>query len=456
MKRVLAFLLLTGVLFTMGACTSAEDNTEESETKESETKESESMPMDESFESDSPKSTEKVAAKWEEDGFLKILTIGNSFSDDTMEHLYSIAKSAGVKKIKLGNLYIGGCSVDLHVSNAIGDKGAYDYRTNSDGTWKNQSGYKMSDALRSENWDFISLQQASGSSGMQDSYGQLDYLIAYVKDTANADAKIVWNMTWAYQQNSTHGEFYKYENSQSVMYDKIIEALEGQIDTKEDITQIIPNGTAIQNARTSFVGDTLTRDGFHLSLGLGRYIAGLTFFHKLTGMPIKDIEFRPESVDEEHQKIAIESAMNAVKSPRRVTQSEYTERAPIDLSKYTKLDLSWTLHGYWNSGSGNKTISTTDKPFCTKYCASRLISKEELPEGSIIVLAEGWKYRPDAWPANSGRPVEVTEARTVVSNSWWGGYTERGFNVSKIDNSYLSDLTLGELENVLVIYVPKK
>ena len=64
MKRALAFLLLTCVLFTMGACTSENENTEEN-TEENETKESESLGPEEPLESDSQKSTEKTGAKWE-------------------------------------------------------------------------------------------------------------------------------------------------------------------------------------------------------------------------------------------------------------------------------------------------------------------------------------------------------------------------------------------------------
>ena len=33
------------------------------------------------------------------------------------------------------------------------------------------------------------------------------------------------------------------------------------------IKYIMPSGTAIQNARTSFAGDHLNRDGYHLDLG---------------------------------------------------------------------------------------------------------------------------------------------------------------------------------------------
>ena len=43
---------------------------------------------------------------WDDDGVLKILTIGNSFSVDCMQFVYEIAQAAGVEKIKLGNLYI--------------------------------------------------------------------------------------------------------------------------------------------------------------------------------------------------------------------------------------------------------------------------------------------------------------------------------------------------------------
>ena len=82
-----------------------------------------------------PDNNPPAKAEWEKDGVLRILTIGNSFSDDTMEYVYQIAKSAGIDKIELGNLYIGGCTLDTHVANAKGDKAAYEYRTNTRGKW---------------------------------------------------------------------------------------------------------------------------------------------------------------------------------------------------------------------------------------------------------------------------------------------------------------------------------
>ena len=64
---------------------------------------------------------------------LKVLAIGNSFSVDGMEYIYGIAKSAGYTNIVLGNLYIGGCSLSKHESNAKNNAPAYEFFTNTDG-----------------------------------------------------------------------------------------------------------------------------------------------------------------------------------------------------------------------------------------------------------------------------------------------------------------------------------
>ena len=327
MKRFLSVLLLLGMLLTiLISCDlggEVSTDAEPTKTAESENKTETSTKKKKETEEKKPMTGAKT------DETLKILSIGNSFSDDTMQYVYQIARSAGVEKIKLGNLYIGGCSLDLHASNARNDKSAYDYRTNYDGAWHNTPNHKMSDALLSENWDYVILQQQSGSSGKAETYSQLEYMIEYVRALA-PEAEILFNMTWAYQQDSTHADFPKYENDQTTMYNAIVSAVQSKVYTNTDIVDVIPNGTAIQNARSSYVGDRLTRDGFHLSLDLGRYIAGLTLFYKITGISIENIEFMPEGVDPDLQKVAIESVMNAVAIPFEVTYSSYTTAPSFD------------------------------------------------------------------------------------------------------------------------------
>ena len=261
---------------------------------------------------------------WEDDECLKILTIGNSFSDDSMEYVAEIAKDLGVKNIKLGNLYIGGCSLSKHYNNAIKDLKSYEYRTNQGNYWINKKGVSISEAIESENWDYISIQQNSGDSGISSSYSPyLEDLITYIYNTANEEAKIVFNMTWAYQQNSTHQEFVKYNKNQITMYEAIVEAVKEKVRSNEDISMVIPVGTAIQNARTSFVGDTLTRDGYHLTYDFGRYVAGLTFVKQLTGLDISNVKYKPTKIDDSYRIIAIESAINAVEHPEEITESQY-------------------------------------------------------------------------------------------------------------------------------------
>ncbi len=451
--------LILAVCLLCGCAPSNDETQEPTETDTSVPLRSESGSEKESNGTQKETDTPAVKAPWEEDGVLKILTIGNSFSDDTMEYIYQIAESAGVEKIKLGNLYIGGCTVDTHVENAEGNVGAYEYRTNTNGTWSTIKNYKMGDAIESENWDFISLQQASGYSGKADSYGKVPTLVAYVRDLAGNKPVLVWNMTWAYQQTSSHSDFPKYNSDQMTMYRAIVDTVEDQIETNKSFSIINPAGTAIQNARTSYIGDNLTRDGYHLTLDLGRYIAGLTMFHKLTGISIENLKYKPDGVDADAQKIAIESAMNAVKQPKTVTVSKYSAQAELDLSNYTKLSIEWNIHSYWNSSQGNSlTNGATD--FIKQYCATAQMTKTDIPVGSIIVIADGWQYRPEGWSYNGTRPENVTINRVTVDDAWWGSYTSRAFNISKREansNGYapLNDITETTLNKVFTIYIPK-
>ena len=407
---------------------------------------------------DDPTQDEPVQQpNWEEDGVLRILTIGNSFSDDTMQYVYQIAKALGIEKIELGNLYIGGCTLDTHAKNARGDLPAYEYRQNKDGEWKTTANYKMSNAITSKDWDFISLQQASGSSGISSTYAELDYMIGYVKDLCPT-ARLVWNMTWAYQQNTTHEEFSKYDSDQMTMYEGILATVNEVVASSENISLIIPNGTAIQNARTSYVGDTLTRDGFHLSLEFGRYIAGLTMVYTLTGISPENISYSPAGVDENMRTIAVEAAINAVASPFSVTASTHTTAPSIDFSLYNELDLGWTPYTYWHSSAGddnhNRLISNPS------FYGTRKLTRDDLPVGSVIVLADGWIYRPDGWIGNAKtddakRPAESTTTMVIVTEEWWGEFTHRAFNLYLPDRSSLEQTSDDTIRAALKIYVPK-
>ena len=260
---------------------------------------------------------------------IKVLAIGNSYAEDATNYFYQLAQDAGVKDVTVAYLYIGGCTLETHVKNSEGNLPAYRYTKNSTGTWKSETEKTMLYGILDEDWDVITLQQQSANSGIASSFEpNLSKLIDYVeKNKTNPNCEIYWHMTWAYQEGySGLGSF---GNSQMTMYEKIVENVQKIVMPKENIADLIPVGTAVQNARTSFLGDTLSRDGIHLTLDLGRYLAGLVWVKKLTNRSIDDITYVPEqyasSFDGDVLPMLKEAANNALREPFKITNSSFTE-----------------------------------------------------------------------------------------------------------------------------------
>ncbi len=264
--------------------------------------------------------TNTSAQQAADDGILKVLAIGNSFSDDAVEHfLYDLAK-ADNKKIIIGNMYIGGAPVSLHVKNADSNKKAYSYRKiNLDGEKNITKEVSLAEALKDEAWDFISLQQASPLSGKYDVIMKdLPKLISYVQSLA-PNAKLIYHQTWAYQQDSKHKGFANYDKNQMTMYKSIMDATK-RINKAKAFEFIVPAGTSIQNARTSSIGDHYTRDGFHLQLTYGRFTAACAWYEKLFNADVRQNPCRPEKVSELEAKIAKDAAHKAVKKPFKISK----------------------------------------------------------------------------------------------------------------------------------------
>lgn len=278
-------------------------------------------------ESDEPGETEEPGSDITIPGTIKILAIGNSFSQDAVEqYLYDLAKASGIEMV-IGNMYIGGCDLDKHFSNLQSDAAAYEYRKIVDGVKTNHTGTRLSDALADESWDYISLQQASGKSGVYDSYAALPKIIEILSQNV-PQAKLIWHQTWAYASGSTHADFPTYNKDQMTMYDAITSSARRAMNDNSRLTLMVPSGTAIQNARTTYVGDVFNRDGYHLEVTYGRYTAACTWFESLTGIDVTATTYAPSTVNDEMSAIARLSAHRAVAAPDRVTTiTEYATPA---------------------------------------------------------------------------------------------------------------------------------
>lgn len=251
---------------------------------------------------------------------VRVLAIGNSFSEDALlQHLHEIVAEAG-DTIIIGNLSIGGCELQKHAYNARHDAPIYRYHSiDCDGRMTQTDNYTMKAALAGEHWDVVTLQQASHYSGIADSYSPwLGMLIAYVRENTVGDPVIGFHQTWAYASSASHWAFRYYGNNQLEMYRHICDAAR-QAMADNAISLVLPSGTAIQNARATSLGDNLNRDGYHLDMKIGRYIAACTWYCALFGKDVTEIKYRPEGIDEDSASLARRAARAAVHDPWEVT-----------------------------------------------------------------------------------------------------------------------------------------
>ena len=256
---------------------------------------------------------------------VRILAIGNSFSQDAVEqYLHELAEAEGISTI-IGNMFIGGCSLERHVKNARDNAPAYAYRKiGTDGKKREKGKMSLEAVLADEDWDYVSLQQASPFSGMYETYeASLPELIEYVKARLPKKTKLMLHQTWAYASTSRHSGFKNYNCNQLTMYQAIADAVKKAAKANK-IKIVIPSGTAIQNARTSFIGDHLNRDGYHLDVKIGRYTAACTWFERIFKHNVIGNPYAPEGLDEARKAVAQKAAHAAVKHPYKVTDLSIT------------------------------------------------------------------------------------------------------------------------------------
>ena len=228
---------------------------------------------------------------------IKILAIGNSFSQDATRYLKAVADSLAIDS-KVVNLYIGGCPLEYHAQHVKDGEAAYMYQLNGELTERYVS---LQEAVQEEKWDIVTVQQVSGYSGLPESYEPYGTILLEFVRSYVPEAKIWFHETWAYEQDSVHGNYVFYDNSQQVMIEKIVAAA-GQFAQKHGL-EVIPCGRVIQALRQLPAFDyangglSLCRDGFHMSLDYGRYALAAVWTEVLLGGNILESAFAPEDTD---------------------------------------------------------------------------------------------------------------------------------------------------------------
>ena len=237
----------------------------------------------------------------------KILLISNSFGVDATRYLHDIARAAG-EDVKVVTLYIGGCSLYRHYRNMLSEERAYTLYFNGVST-----GFPMSikEALLSDEWDIVTHQQSSPASGHIESYEPfLTELFNYVKKYA-PHAKQYLHKTWAYS-----GAEQYLAKRLSAGFESRAEMLAAVDKAYTEAAKIVPFDGVIPAFEVmkklyDEVGEDTYRDGYHASLGIGRYALGCLWFEVLLGKDISDNTFCDFDVPVTEEQIAV--AKKAVK-----------------------------------------------------------------------------------------------------------------------------------------------
>lgn len=224
---------------------------------------------------------------------MKILAIGNSFSQDATTYLHQAALAQGID-LEVYNLYIGGCPLEKHCLNLETNTPDYEAQLNGVPTGRMVS---IMEALHYCQWDAIITQQASHFSGWIESYEPFMGILADTIRRECPGVRLLLQETWAYEHTSTHTNFLRYRRNQQEMYDRL-RLCYYSMAHKYDL-EVIPCGDLIQVARalpefdTKHGGHTLCRDGFHMNL-YGRYLLALAWLKKLCHVSVQDNAFVPE------------------------------------------------------------------------------------------------------------------------------------------------------------------
>ncbi|MCD7929349.1 MAG: DUF4886 domain-containing protein [Clostridiales bacterium] len=290
---------------------------------------------------------------------FRILVIGNSYIVYTTQYLYTVAYAAGYDVV-LGNLKLGSTTLANHWSYAKNDSAVYTYRKNSSDSWKTiaSSSATMAQAVEDEDWDLIVFQQQSIAAGQSSKFynssgdNYLTLLADYVTGLCgNAEVKIGFEMTWAHIEDCPDSECDRYNNDQMTMYNAICDATQAAVVNSGAVDLIVTAGTAIQNVRSSYIGDTLTRDNKHLSYGLGRWLAAMSLASAcgmdLSGVTTINSTSSYGVYSSLHLEVLKQSIADAEETPYAVT-AQSTETPTLATPKVTastsdsKLTLTWS------------------------------------------------------------------------------------------------------------------
>lgn len=245
---------------------------------------------------------------------LKVLHIGNSFTENSTSYLSKMVKAAGVNTndMCLYRCIRGGGSFFSFI-NCWNDKDAKGYSISRviggitlpiESSATPYDGTNIRKAFTDCKWDLIIIQQLSSYShkytlwNNEDKGGCLPELVDLIR-TYQPQAAIGVNLV--------HASYTVCSNTDSLFH--LIADSYHQFCIDYDVDFVIPYGTAIQNIRHTSINTTqygFSNDLHHLAIGVGQYVANATYFETLItpryGVSVLGNQFRVDITDSQKEK----------------------------------------------------------------------------------------------------------------------------------------------------------
>jgi hypothetical protein len=299
---------------------------------------------------------------------VRLLTIGNSFSANATRYLIDLAKADGNTLIHRP-IVVGGASLELHA----GKMQAYEKdSTDKAGLYTNGKGLK--EQLKSDRWDFVTIQQASIKSHDLATYQPFaNQLRDYVKLHA-PQAELLLHQTWEYRVDDPRftkpsgkaGE----PKTQEEMYQMLTKAyvtVAGQLGIRR-----LPVGDAFHIADTDAKwgfrapapfdpkslkapelpdqthslhtgwqwkaqkdgSKTLGMDGHHATFA-GQYLGACVWYEVIFGANVVGNKFVPRELDATYARFLQETAHRAVEEAQ--VKKAMPKAASIDMYRYDRV-----------------------------------------------------------------------------------------------------------------------
>ena len=231
-----------------------------------------------------------------EEGVVRILSIGNSYSNDAQAYTHKIAEGLGIKA-EFYNLYYGGCTIDQHYNFYNNDNANYIF-------YRNMTKYvsvnvTLKNVLEAAQFDIITFQQGSYSSDKYSNYSKLDDLMAIVR-SYQPNAEFMIHQTWGYCEERSLQKGY---TTSADMFKKVEECYAQAAADNGNLT-ILKSGKAIETAKTKYgytddYGNTNSiYSDFNSHLApKGDYIAGCVWIETIFGVDARNTSFTNNFVD---------------------------------------------------------------------------------------------------------------------------------------------------------------